>query len=73
MEFSRLGKVYGSHGLMVYGRMMFGDIVSKVSGAGGPMCAKLFLILATTEPMKTHVHCFGAFGLYCVGDDTESR
>ena len=55
------------------GAMMFGPIVGSLIGCGGPVVMELALRVATTKPMESHIHCFGATWLYVVGDHAESR
>ena len=52
---------------------MFGPIVGSVVGSGAPVVTELALGVATTKPMESHIHCFGATWLYVVGDHAESR
>ena len=55
------------------GAMMFGPIVGSVVRYGVPVVTELALGVATTKPMESHIHCFGATWLYVVGDHTGSR
>ena len=54
---------------MVLDWMMFGDIISFVVESFFPMDVKLALALTIAEPVKTHVHGFGAFLLDVVVHD----
>ncbi len=46
---------------MMAWRMVFGMVVSKVFRTGSPVDDELFLSDAILDPIKTHVHGFGAF------------
>jgi hypothetical protein len=45
---------------MMLGGMMFSGVISKIGIAGFPVDMELVLANAIAEPVKTHVHCFGA-------------
>ena len=55
------------------GAMMFGPIVGSVVVSGAPVVTELALGVATTKPMESHIHRFGAVWLYVVGDHTKCR
>ena len=46
---------------MMFGRVVFGPVVSIVGLSRPPVDAKLLLAFAIAEPMKTHVYGFGSF------------
>jgi len=52
--------------------MMLGEVVGKVVAAFAPMDDVLVLGDAVLDPIKTHVHGFGAALLDCVIDDCQS-
>ena len=54
------------------GAMMFSPIVGSVVASGAPVVPELALGVATTKPMESHIHRFGATWLYVVGDHAES-
>jgi len=54
------------------GTMMFSPIVGSVVVSGAPVVPELALGVATTKPMESHIHRFGATWLYVVGDHAES-
>ena len=65
----RFQEISRSHGDMVFGGMMFGEVISAVSGAAPPIDMVLFLSDAVADPIKAHVHCFGVLLLHgFVGD-----
>ena len=41
--------------------MVFGMVVAEVFGTWAPVDQKLALTNAILNPVKMHVHCFGAF------------
>ena len=45
---------------MMAGRMMFGEIISKVDGTFAPVNEKLTLTDTIANPVESHVDCFGA-------------
>ena len=55
--------------LMVCGRVVFCPIVSVVEFAGAPVDAELVLAFVISEPVESHVHGFGPFGLDLSVDD----
>ncbi len=48
--------------------MVFGPVVGAVVGTGAPVVSELSLGVATTQPVKTHVHGFCASWLDVVVD-----
>ena len=48
--------------------MVFGPVVGAVVGTGAPVVSELSLGVATTQPVKTHVHGFCASWLDIVVD-----
>ena len=56
---------------MMLGGMMFSGVISKIGIAGFPVDMELVLANAIAEPVKTHVHCFGAFLLDTIVGDPE--
>ena len=48
--------------------MVLGPIVCQVGGARSPMEPELLLCHPTSEPVESHIHWFGSFGLYLVVD-----
>ena len=55
---------------MMFGRVVFGPVVSGVGLPRLPVDAKLLLALSISEPMKTHVHGFSLFCLDSTIDDS---
>lgn len=55
---------------MVCSWMMFGPVVSIVHSTWAPIDTKLFEGFSIAKPMESHVHCFGAFWLHFVIDDS---
>jgi hypothetical protein len=53
--------------------MMLGKIVGTVRASFSPIDKKLALADAVPNPIKTHVHGFGAFLSHAVFRDTGSR
>ena len=56
--FVGLLEVGRSHGLMMFGRMVFGKIIGAVCVAGAPEDVELPLTRAVTNPVKPHVNGF---------------
>ena len=54
---------------MVSGAVVFGPVVGSVVDSGTPVVSELSLGVATTKPVKTHVHGFCASWLDVVVDD----
>jgi hypothetical protein len=53
--------------------MVFGEVVSEVVAAAGPINVELILNNTVADPVVSHVHGFGAALFYCViGDATSS-
>ena len=48
---------------MMGGRVMFSPVVSIVEFTRAPVDAESVLAFAITEPVESHVHGFGLFGL----------
>ena len=48
---------------------MFGKIISPIASSWFPKDVKLALAFAIAEPVKMHVHSFGAFLLDSIVDD----
>lgn len=63
-------QVSGAHGLVVFGREVFGVVVGQIFDAGFPVDTKLTLADTISHPVKTHVDGFGAALFDCVVDDT---
>ena len=55
---------------MVWTSKVLGPIISSVARSASPVDAELFLRRPVSQPMETHVHCFGAFGLDIIGHDS---
>ena len=53
--FGGLLEVGGLHGLMMFGRMVFGKIIGAVCVAGAPEDVELPLTRVVTNPIKPHV------------------
>ena len=62
-------KIARAHSLVTSGRMLFGEVVSKVATARGPIYVELALFDSITDPVKTHIHGLGLLLFYCVVDD----
>ena len=62
-------EVGGSHGLMMFGRMVFGKIIGAVCVAGAPEDVELPLTRAVTNPIKSHVNGFRSLLFDSVIDD----
>jgi hypothetical protein len=52
---------------MVFGWMVLGPVIASIVGAWAPVDAELFLGFVVAEPVVTHVHGLGGFGLDFVG------
>ena len=55
-----------SHGLMMGGGVVFGEIVCPIAVAGSPKNVKMTLSYSVTDPIEAHVDGFGSFLLYGV-------
>ena len=55
-----------SHGAVVSGWVVFGEVVGVVEFTGAPVKTKLLLKFPVAEPVEAHVHCLCAFWLYLV-------
>ena len=53
--FGGLLEVGGSHGLMMFGRMVFGKVIGAIGGTRAPKDVELPLTGAVTNPIKSHV------------------
>ena len=62
-------EIFWSHIDVVGSAMMLRPIVSIVLFSRSPIKFELFLTLAVSQPVKSHVHCFCAFWLYFSVDD----
>ena len=62
-----------SHGAVVSGWVVFGEVVGVVEFTGAPVETKLLLEFPVAEPVEAHVHCFRALGLDRVVDDCLCR
>ena len=67
------GEVDRAYGFVMNGGVVFCDVIAKVGVSGWPVGAKLLLIVAASEPMKSHIHGLGAFGLDGIGHNTKGR
>ena len=65
-------KVHGVDSLMMGSRVMFGKVISLIASSWFPKDGKLTLAFAIVEPVKVHVHSFGAFLLDSIIDDPTS-
>jgi hypothetical protein len=52
---------------MVFRRVMFGRVISKIVLCTFPVDVKLLLSLSVANPIKLHVHCFGSALDNCIG------
>ena len=57
---------------MMGGRVMFSPVVGIVEFARAPVDAELVLAFAMAEPVESHVHGFGPFGLDFSVNDASS-
>ena len=55
---------------MVRRGMVLCDVVPLVCWSCSPVISELLLQFSAPEPVEMHVHCFGAFWMDGVGDDT---
>jgi len=67
--FGGLLEVGGSHGLMMFGRMVFGKIIGAIGVTRAPEDVELTLTGAVTNPIKSHVDGLGALLFDGVIDD----
>jgi hypothetical protein len=58
-----------SHSFMMSRGMFLGEVVSMISGSGGPIDMKLALLYPISHPIKTHIHCFGLLLFDCIVDN----
>ena len=61
--------VGSAHEAMVFGRMVFCEVIGKIVGTFLPVDSELALANAVADPVKTHVDGFGAALFHCVVDD----
>ena len=54
-------KVSRAHGDVMFGGMMFCEVIGAVGRAAVPVDMVLVLTDAVADPVETHVHSFGAF------------
>jgi len=59
-----------AHELMVTGQMVLREVVAQVFGPWAPVNEKLALLNTVLDPVKTHIHGFGAFLLDSIGSKT---
>ena len=52
-------QIKGAHFNMMCGRMMLGEIIRSVGSAPPPIYYELSLTDTVTDPIKSHVDCFG--------------
>ena len=62
-------QVRGPNGLMMRGRMMFGEVDGAFGLAFAPIDLKLALAYTIADPIKPHIDCFGPFLFYSAGCD----
>ena len=67
--FVGLLEVGGSHGLMMFGRMVFGKIIGAIGVTRVPEDVELTLTGAIMNPIKLHVNGLGVLLLDGVIDD----
>ena len=51
---------------------MFGEVVCEIIGTFSPVYEKMTLLDTVTNPIETHIHCFGAALFYGVVADAGS-
>ena len=54
---------------MMGGGVVFGPVIGIVGFAGAPVKLELVVAFAVAQPVKSHIHGFGAFWLYFAIDD----
>ena len=54
---------------MVRGGVVFGKVITVVAATWFPIDDKLLLIASVSDPVETHIHCFGSLLLDGVIDD----
>ena len=62
---------FRAHVEVVRGRMVFGDIVGVIFGAGRPENDKLALVDSVGEPMESHVNGLTSFDLGVLVDEAD--
>ena len=50
--------------------MVLGVVVGTIGLAGFPVHSELALFHTISDPIESHVHCLGSFGLDCVVGDS---
>ena len=60
-----------SDGLVMFGGVMFCEVVGKIVGGQFPQKFELFLCFAIAEPPVTHIHGFGSALFNSVVDETK--
>jgi hypothetical protein len=63
MYFIHLCEELHSHVLVMCRRVLFGLIIGKVLSSWSPEETELILCFLTAQPIKSHLHRFGAFWL----------
>ena len=58
-------KIKWSHKTMVSWRMVFGGVISKISGTRSPVDKKFLVVDAILNPVEVHVHGFSPFDFDC--------
>jgi len=51
---------FGADFLMVFSRVMLGEVVCIVVRCGAPLYDEVALFYSVSDPVETHVHCLGA-------------
>ena len=68
----KVNKEFRAHSLMVFGRVVLGDIVCNIAVPWSPVNQELFLGDPVPEPMETHVNGLGVPLLHCAVKKTNS-
>ena len=68
----RLLGVQGPNIVVVLGRMMFGDIVTKVFGLGMPLDIYVLILCLFSNPEVSHFHGTGSLSFDCIVGDADS-
>ena len=61
-----------THELVIIRQMVFGMIITKAGTMWLPVGEKLSLAGKITDPLETHIDCFGPFLLDCVVSEAVS-